>query len=146
MYSALLLENVSIEEVKSDFGLQITLSHVLERQPEQLGDSSPRFIVGGRRKFGGALAEGWQGVGEKPPPFDSAQGRLSRKKRENWGTRAGPSYFLLLFVVGGLSGITYGFRCAHPAASKTSNHRKPPPFFANARSDSPISFSSAVIP
>jgi hypothetical protein len=59
MYSALLLENVSIEEVKSDFGLQITLPHVLERQPEQLGDSSPRFIVDGRRKFGGALAEGW---------------------------------------------------------------------------------------
>jgi hypothetical protein len=42
---------------------------------------------GGRRKFDRALVGGREGVGKKAPPFDFAQGRLSRKERENWGTR-----------------------------------------------------------
>jgi hypothetical protein len=44
-----------------------------------------------RRKFGGALAEGWEGVGNTP--FDLAQGRLFRKEREKWGTRLAECLF-----------------------------------------------------
>jgi hypothetical protein len=37
-------------------------------------EACPRFIVGGRRKFGGALDAGWWGVSEKP--------HFSRRTRE----------------------------------------------------------------
>jgi len=43
--------------------------------------------VGIRERRGKVLTtEGAEAGGEHPPPFDFAQGRLSRKVREKWGT------------------------------------------------------------
>ena len=38
--------------------------------------------LGGRRKFGGALAEGWRGVGEKPHPSTGSGQAFSQKRGE----------------------------------------------------------------
>src|SRR5580693_4323535 len=48
--------------------------------------------LGGRRKFGGALAEGWWSGSEKP---------TSRKGREKWGTRTTDLIHTELDLVGG---------------------------------------------
>jgi hypothetical protein len=48
------------------------------------------FLVIGRGGISdpaGLVWKTWNGTDEKSPPFDFAQGRLSRKEREKWGTR-----------------------------------------------------------
>jgi hypothetical protein len=65
--------------------------------------------LGRRRKFGGALVEGWEGVGEKP---------TSRKEREKWGTH----FYFISASDRGLRHRPAHHHGDHAAALRTQRH------------------------